>query len=499
MTTPRPRLGDVLAPGSEWPWAPGVAVVAGGVAILCLALLTDVSGARLGVLAGIALVAAVGAPTALRLRRDALDAPGLAALATIVLIGFTSISWLGSPTRPYPGLEREDVVTALVLVALGLASLGIGAWLLGPARAPAPLVLRSEDTPSWPALVALAAVSVLAVGTGIALESYGYISDPEATRDLLAFAQVFALLGTLGHLIVLATALVCFQRGGRRLGILLTVLVTFQVAIGFFIGSKTPTILPIVLVLLAYVVSRRRLPVTALVITLILLFVAVVPMNTRYREAVRVEGLQPRQALSAALAEPLELNPAAAAQDVQQYILGRFSAIDSIAAIYDQTPSRFPYARGESYYLLPVILLIPRAIWQDKPQLTDTAEFTQTYRGAPEEVRSATQLSQVGDLYRNFSWPGVPGGMLVWGMALAAASALCRRNPSPRVASVYIFAVPTIFLKVEATLPDLIASGARELPFAALVAWLVLPGRTSQPGYRRLLGRASSPTAPASR
>lgn len=491
------RTALSLSHPGERAWAVAAGVGAAGVATFGMMLADDLGGSRAAVVGGIVLVVLAGAPTAMRLRRHGFDGPGLTALATIVLIGLTSIAWVGTPTDPFGGVDRGDVVVALVLVALGLGAFGVGTWLLGPARAPAPLRLSTEDMPTWPVLVGLASLSLLAVGAGFALESYGYISDPDAARELIEFAQVFALLGALGNLVVLATALVCFQKGGRHLQVLLAALVVMQVAVGLVTGSKTPVIVPLVLVALAYAAIRRRVPMTALVLTAVLLFVAVVPINQRYREAVRVEGQPPAEALRTALAHPVELNPFTAFENTREYVLTRFRSIDSIALIADQTPSRFPYAGGESYFYLPAIILVPRLIWPDKPVLDAAAEFTQTYRGLPEEIRSATQLTQVGDLYRNFGWPGVVGGMFAWGLLVAAGTAWYRRNPSPRVAFVYLFAVPTILLRVEADLPVLIAGAARDLPFAALVAWLLVPGKKSGPGYRRLLGRERAQPRPA--
>src|SRR5207247_9068493 len=104
-----------------------------------------------------------------RLRRHALDAPGLYAAATVLFLGITSLAWLGTPSLPGPGLGRADIATALWTVALGLAAFGVGARLGGVPRAAARAALSDAMSPSPAALGCAFGVSLAVAGISLGL------------------------------------------------------------------------------------------------------------------------------------------------------------------------------------------------------------------------------------------------------------------------------------------------------------------------------------------
>jgi hypothetical protein len=63
---------------------------------------------------------------------------------------------------------------------------------------------------------------------------------------------------------------------------------------------------------------------------------------------------------------------------------------------------------------------------------------------------------------------------------------LWRNCRSPRWDAVYLYALVIAVTYVESDLPILIATTAKAVPLAAVVAWFLLPGRASPPGYRTL-------------
>jgi hypothetical protein len=183
-----------------------------------------------------------------------------------------------------------------------------------------------------------------------------------------------------------------------------------------------------------------------------------------------------------------------AARDAYDYAFTRFRSIDSVALIVARTPSPYPYASGTEYELLPALILVPRAIWPGKPALVSGADFSHTYWQIPAGIRTSTPITGVGDLYRNFGRAGVAVGMLIWGVFVAAWTWSYRRWRSPRFDLVYLYSVVFAVTYVESDLPSLVATAAKTLPIAALIAWLLLPGRSSPPGYRRIF-RSSAPEA----
>jgi hypothetical protein len=450
-------------------------------------------GGRAGVVGGVALVVAAGAPTAWRVRRDILDAPGLYAVMTIILLGLVSLVWLETPSDRGPGLEQDDIAAALRLVAVGLVAFGVGARLVSTSQPRQPISFARELASTPGMLMTVFIVALAGVGFAISLRAYGFIADPEASARVAAFQQVLSLLGTLVGLVVLATALTYFATGDRRLRAPLVIFALVKIALGFFVGIKASALEPLVFILLAYVAVRLRLPLKTLAVASILTFVFLVPANLTFRAAVREEQATPSQALRTAISTPPASDLQTAAGSAIDYAFFRFRSIDSIALIQALTPSVFPFADGSKYTLLLPIILVPRAIWTDKPTVSEGGTFAHTYWQIRVKERTSTQLTQIGDLYRNFGYLGVVIGLFCWGIVTSAGLLAYRRWWSPRAEFVYLAALFYAVLNpaggIETELPQLIATATKTLPLALLVAWLLLPGRGTPPGYRALFGR----------
>jgi hypothetical protein len=338
------------------------------------------------------------------------------------------------------------------------------------------------------------AFSVLGATIAFAAGTYGYISDPAAVRAS-SLNQILNVVTAIGLFAIIATALSYFATRESRLLVLLVLFTATGMIMGFVAGFKGTTLLPLTLILGSYVMVRRRWPVLPIVAGVLFVFVVLVPTNQRYREGVRTQSEAPRAALGAALTTALDFNPAKILSDAYDYVDLRFRSIDYVALILDQTPSPFDFAGGENYVLLPAIAVLPRSVWQDKPVLDEAEQFTQTYNQAPPEVVSSTQLTQVGDLYRNFGYTGVVVGMFCVGLVTGGATWAVRRYQSPRAELVYVYVVMTIVIAVESDLPAMLASASKTVPVAALVSWFLLPGRYGGPGYRRLLRGADGSRA----
>jgi hypothetical protein len=450
------------------------------------------------VFGGVALVLAAGLPTAARLRRHGLDGPGLYAAATMFYFGITSLAWLGHPVGAGPGLEQRDIGAALVVVATAIAAFGLGARVLGPSEAGRLCRFDKRDGAPPRVLMIAYLVGLAGVGLAIGLGLYSYIGDQQSSERFLAFSQLSNTLSDLGNIVVLATALTYFGAGDRRLKTPLIIFVAIQVVIGFVGGVKGSTLEPLIFAALAYGACRGRFPWKPIVVVLLITFLFIIPVNGIYRETLRKEqSISTSQALQQAVGSEREATATSvskAVRDGYDYAFTRFRSIDSVALIVARTPSPYPYASGKEYELLPALILVPRAIWPGKPALVSGGDFSHTYWQIPTGIRTSTPITGVGDLYRNFGRAGVVVGMLIWGVFMAAWTWAYRRWRSPRFDLVYLYSVVFSVTYVESDLPSLVATAAKTLPIAALVAWLLLPGRSSPPGYRRIL-RASAPEA----
>ncbi len=442
------------------------------------------------VAASVLLVAICGL-LVLRLRTDPLDAPGVYALATAVLFGVTSLAWLSTPGIPGPGLDRDDITSALLVVSLGVSAFAVGSWLVYTPK-PHPTLIFGGGLPSVRALGIAYLIGVGSLALGIFLKTYGYVTTAGVSTTVLSVVQLFASLGTIATLVTLCAALVYFRTGDRQLGRMLTTFVVIQVVLGFVIGYKGASLDPLLVTLLAYVAIRRRVPWRFVGLAMIATFVVLLPANTAYRASLREGSGGTVSALTRTLTKPELYRPDNLVSDAYVYASYRFRLIDSPALIVANTPSQYPYAHGTRYLELPLTLAVPRVLWPEKPVLDDSTQFSSTYWQIPPSRHTATGLTQVGDLYRNFGLLGVGVGMFAWGAVLGGCSRLYRRWYSPRAEMIWLYALLKAVIYVEADLPFLLAYWLKTLPFVVGVAWLLLPGRTASPGYQtmgRLLGR----------
>ncbi len=441
-----------------------------------LVLLTA-AGGRLGVAAGSLLVLGVTASTVYRLRRDGLDAPGLYAALAGVMFGGLSLLWLGTPAIPAPGIRSDHVSAALIVVAAGLAAAGAGAAATGRAKPRAPLRFNSDNVPGITVIALLFLVGAVGLAATLAFGAAGYQAAGGASGRVLPFAQALIQAGGLGSLVVTACALIAFGTGSRPHMRLLPIMVVVQVAGGFAVGYKHQSVLPVLLCLLAYISCGNRLPrrtVAALVAGTALLLV---PANLLYRQTLRdpVGGTTPKSG-----------TPVRILEETVRYGTVRFRLIDHVALINARTPSVYSRPSGRRYTLLPALVLIPRAIWPDKPILNDGLEFSHTYWEVPVGVTTATPLTQPGDLLRNFGPVGVVLGLAGWGVLLGLLTAACRRWRSPRVEMLYLVSLMTLVVWVETDFPQLLAGALKTMATAGVVAWLLLPGRRVEAGHLRL-------------
>jgi hypothetical protein len=467
----------------------GLLLIAGALGVVVTMVMESVAlERRHGVVLGVLLVLAAGLPLLIRLRTNLLDGPGLYALATVLFFGVTSLAWLGDPLDAGPGLSPDAIGPALVVVAAALAVFTVGARLAsGPARRLPSLKFPSWRAPTDTALLVTFGLGLLGTGIGMVTKTYGYAADPQATNQFTALAQPITFLAALSGLAVLATALTYFGSDGKRLGLPLAAFVLIATALGFFIGVKGLAVQPLLFVGLAYVRSRGRVPWVRIVLVAAVTLAVLVPVTDSYRKSLRNEAVSQSQALSQAVSHRPAESAASSLTASFDYVFTRFRLIDSVALIVTNTPRAFPYAGGSRYWSLPALIAVPRALWPEKPAINDSAEFSHSYWEVPQNISTSTPITQSGDLYRSLGLGGVIVGMLIWGLVIGGWQRAYERWRSPRMEMIFLYTLVYFVAYVESDLPQLVATAARSLPFAALVAWLLLPGRHGAPGYRRLM------------
>ena len=423
---------------------------------------------RPGMCAAVALVVVAGAPALLRLRRDALDAAGLAVAFTVAILGLTALAWLGTPLLRGPLLTPEDIRRALLVVAGGTLALTLGAALV-PATARPPVAAGSARHVDWRVFAALFAAGGAVTLAGIASGRYGLGTDSATTAS-----SAISLAARTTAFVVLALGLACLTGAGAQHRRLLAVLVVAQVLLGSIGGAKGDALIPLALLGVAALLYGRRVPLRYAVAAVAVALLVLMPANRAMREAVAAHGRSPA-AIAESVLSPSQYRPDRALRASTEYLLTRYRQIDSVALIQRDTPDRFARGDGSLYAQLPLIVLLPHAVWSGKPALDVGQQFSHTYWDLPADIKTSTPTTQIGDLVRNFGTAGLLA-LLVWGAALALATRWWHARRSPRADLVYLVFLAYVATYIEADLPSMFATSSRSLLVAAAIGWLTLPG-----------------------
>ncbi|ASW54501.1 hypothetical protein [Plantactinospora sp. KBS50] len=416
-------------------------------------------------------------------------------LWSALIFGPLSLQWLqDDPSEGLSWISRID--RSSVIGALGVVCAAYGCWALGY-RCGFPRAVVGAVTAAKVAVLGGSrsvlrgpAMPWLVYGVGLLgfllnyLQTgrYGYVgadptsmvSNPMATTQLLYVVSQMTLIGLGG------AAYRAFDpriRGGRAT---LWTLFAVEISMGMLRGSKEAFFMATLALLIPYGAVRGRLPWRLLAASLVLLFVVAVPFNAAYREAVRQRGatgeLRSASLTAAFAAAPEILSSALNSTDGRgrsdDVFLFRMRRIDSVAIVWQLTPSRVSYLDPVRFLRAPFVGMIPRAIWPDKPVETPGWTFAQVYLGQPASVFSAYAVTPIGDLYRSGGWLVLLPGMLLMGMGYRLFDGLFRTGSDPRAFCFIIVFFP-LAIKSESDYYSMLTSLPAGLVAGALGAWLM--------------------------
>jgi hypothetical protein len=441
-----------------------------------LAIVTVAFAGRLAVAAGIVLVVIVSLPQLSRLRRDPLDAPALYVASSAFLFGVISVSWLGSPSSPPPGVTRADVTLALELVAVALLCFTVGTLVAGKAESRKAPVPGNERIHSERLILGIFIVGLAIAGVGFGAGLTGYSTDVTAPQGVSAATEPIILFSGIAPLAVLCAAVIHFHRPSLVSRRTLAVLCVMQMIAGFGAGFKAQVILPVVYLILAYTGAKCRIPWRAGLATCIGLIFVVLPLVNGLRTQLRY-GETGIGAVAHTLSNADSLRPDRAFRESEQYLTPRLRHIDQIALIVRDTPRTYPFAGGNSYTPALLLQAVPRAIWPKKPVLNQASQYAHTYWQIPQEQVTATPMTQLGDLYRNFGWRGTFSGAFVLGLVFGSYQRLASRRKTLRAEVIHVFILANFvaFLRIETEVPVLMGAFVKTFPLALGVTFLVFP------------------------
>ena len=250
---------------------------------------------------------------------------------------------------------------------------------------------------------------------------FGYVGAvATSVTTASGYTQYLALLGECLPLAVAAASIRAHQT--RRLGAILTLAFMFLVAIiaGAVAGGKTSFVVAVLAIMIPRTIARRRFPVGLLVAAVAFFLLIIVPFNQTYRTSARgAVALTTSEAVAAAPAIAgqvlaSDLSPSALGQSVD-YLAQRIRTIDSPAIIVQRTPSQIPYSNPGQLAVSPVLDLIPRILWSNKPILDVGYQMSQVYYQLPPQLYTSSNITPEGDLYRHGGWIIAVIGMFLIG------------------------------------------------------------------------------------
>lgn len=418
--------------------------------------------------------------------------PAFACYFTVVF-GVFGLAWLSrTPQTGSAGvIDPAQVPSAIALTAIALA-----AWIMGQCvGSPRGIVAMARRTlrgafPNGPWSLRFASLPVFLyliglLARGIRLRSgrFGYLGDGAAA--LAAPSAQSQLLGTIENLCrfgLLLAALDAFALSrSLRSRAVLGVLLLSEVVLGLFAGSKEAVILTVAAVGLVYVFGRGAIPGWAKILGVFVLLV-VFPINQDYRDSLRD---RPGAVASTTAVDQLQqvlgdtftsLTPRTVLIDSPARLARRLREIDNVALVRQKTPELIPYVGWEELAYGPLVGVVPRALWTDKPVLTQGRSFAQDYYELPDTLYSASAVTVPGDLYRHGGVVPVVLGMVLLGFLMRLVDVVADPRRDLRLLVVYVPAF-SILIKSESSFNVLIVALIQTVLVACLVGRLAFVAR----------------------
>lgn len=458
--------------------------------------------------------ALVGALVARGWQRGSLDwfEPGvLIPCLFLASFGFAGVRYFVKPDALHPMLQGDLrwLTLALLFTLLGVVAFWAGYYgrlglvlhrlTVRPARehARAGASIRSGVAVGLYTLGLLARLVMLRAGL------YGYLKDrgasPVAYADLLARLEAFCSVA----LVLAWLDSYSHPDDQRRRGLAWGLLFS-EMFWGFFSGMKINVILPLVLVSIVYAYKRGRLPVKHVAATAALL-ILLYPVNGLYRQLVSGGEVQIRTPgdivdSSAVLADEIFFSfddPAIYLGMGYESAVARTSLIQSYAMLLKYLDQTGDYWHGRYLWMMPALVLVPRAIWPDKP-LADTGYwFSVNVWGEDPHLRNSMAITWPGLLHLQFGLPSVLLGMFLVGILLRFFYERYGRPRSDRSLFFYILILAAL-LRIEDDLSWLLAGTVKTFVILWLISLVAFryPRLVRAPASRPQ-GRAESAPAPA--
>ena len=339
---------------------------------------------------------------------------------------------LNSHAMPLGLLAYDDYVpTAAWLASLTFCVFTAG-YTLARSRVPATYVLRMcPRLPRRAPVIRLATVAGIGLLAHVYILSYGVVVGRTYTQSgmremtenpipgwlppcsgLVEIAFCVAIIYAMGADVPRRDRQVC-----KWFALICFVLIVLKTVSQ---GIREYVLLALALWVLCYHYRRRRVGIAMIAVALgcgMLVFPTVQVL--RDTVVVRIGGTPKTVSdISGLVISSLEYFSSLSIQDsanlAMASVFDRSQGIDALSLVVKYTPERAPWGLGSTYLTIPVQLLVPRALWADKPILNAHQDFEHTYMGITFYAQASPHV--FSDFYSNFAVFGLIVGALVFGV-----------------------------------------------------------------------------------
>lgn len=401
---------------SQWAWSIYITFVVVGTFIIPWFTTNDEQSILKPLLA-VALLNICLYPTARYFKRKEEGLPTFPVLCLAYALQFSIPVFTREPTVSLvygvATLKESDIVAVLLLSILGLLALQVGYYSLQNKKVKGALPFVNLHLNKSKAILYCFIVGLIMPLT-IDFQSI-------ASQD--GYAKFSAIINLLQNQVFVAICImgwvVYSERSASWHAVLLYSIVGLATMRGVASGMLEQAVIPLGLLFMTKWLYRRQLFVlNAVAVVAIILFLS--PVKGAYRQEVWLDtstvgasrttldkvGIwvdQSSQYWGDVLNGQREVVEATSSATSRTDLLHQF------AHIYSLTPSVVPFQYGDTYSFF-IVALIPRAIWEDKPQAGDANNYfaVNYYITTKEGVRRSTfGVSLIGEGYVNFGVLGV--------------------------------------------------------------------------------------------
>jgi hypothetical protein len=298
------------------------------------------------------------------------------------------------------------------------------------------------------------------------------------------------LLGNVAAVYVFAIAALSYRAAKQqRFSSFDIALVGLAASFGVVSSFKEPAIVACLAWLVGYLAAGRRLSKRVLALGAVLMLVFFTGIQAQRLRVVEgrdgsfasdvVAGFFQYDLATGARRDP---GPLDVVTNPFTGVLQRVRGVDALFALRAQVPDQFPYQHGRTIIepLVSTVPLLRGSLDLEYRQLSLGRFYNvQFWSDSPETDPSSQALTVVGDLFLNWGWAGVVGGLLLLGTVLGR---LDRRFPATSAAGAGLFAYALIpLLVIERNLAYILLTVAIRLVVALVLCRLLTVRRRSTP------------------